>query len=238
MTDAGRKLFDYARRIEGMTEEIRSEVASGKYVGGSLTIRVPETLASVYMPAIVERFYAQHPDVKLIFINCSDRQLREELNSGRIDLAFLIIDSVHLSEVNVCMLKKESLALISGPLHPLSRQKRVKLSDLEGQTLLLPKTDCSYRKAFERSLEQQNIRAKILEFSSITSMHKCLKRGIGITLSPQIAVQPDLARGHLKKLKWDIESVETPVIMIWHSEKWCSPLLKHFMSLSREIICN
>ncbi len=141
MTDAGSKLYDYARRVEGMTDEIRSEVAGEKYVRGNLTIRVPETLAEVYMPQVVERFYQLHPEVKLIFINCSDRQLREELNSGRIDLAFLIVDSVNFGDVHLHMLKTEALALVSGPSHPLARQQRVKLSHLNGQTLLLPKTD-------------------------------------------------------------------------------------------------
>lgn len=141
LTDAGSKLYDYARRIEGMTEEIRSEVAGESYMRGSLTIRVPETLAAVYMPTIVERFYREHPQVGLNFINCTDRQLREELNSGRIDLAFLIIDAVTFGEVNVRLLKSEPLALVAGPLHPLFRKKRVGLRDLDSQTLLLPKTD-------------------------------------------------------------------------------------------------
>jgi DNA-binding transcriptional LysR family regulator len=141
LTDAGSKLYDYARRLEGMTEEIRSEVAGESYVRGSLTVRVPETLAAVYMPAIVDQFYREHPQVKLNFINCTDRQLREELNSGRIDLAFLIIEAVNFREVNVRMLKSEPLALVSGHLHPLARQKRVQLRDLNYQTLLLPKTD-------------------------------------------------------------------------------------------------
>ena len=141
MTDAGNKLYAYARRIEGMTDEIRSEVAGKTYASGNLTIRVPESLAEVYMPQIVDRFYQQYPEVKLIFINCTDRQLREELNSGRIDLAFLIIDSVNFGEVNLQMLKTEKLVLVSGPSHPLARQKRVKLSHLNKQTLLLPKTD-------------------------------------------------------------------------------------------------
>lgn len=141
ISDAGRKLYEYARRIEDMTAEIRSELTSDKNFRGSLTIRIPETLASVYMPEVVERFYKDHPLVKLNLINCSDVQLREELNSGRIDLAFLMTDSIHFKEVNVRMLKTENLILISGPAHPLAKKKKVLQNDLKGQTLLLPKTD-------------------------------------------------------------------------------------------------
>lgn len=141
ITDAGQKLYEYARRIEEMTDEIRSEVSGAKDVRGSLTIRIPETLATVYMPEVVDRFHEDNPQVKLNFINCSDLQLREELNSGRIDLAFLMTDSIHFREVNVRMLKAENLILISGPTHPLSKQKKVMPNDLNGQTALLPRTD-------------------------------------------------------------------------------------------------
>ena len=141
ITDAGRKLYEYARRIEEMTEEIRTDVTGAKTVRGSLTIRIPETIASVYMPDVVERFHAENPEVKLKLINCSDLQLREELNSGRIDLAFLMTDSVHFSEVNVRMLRTEKLILVSGPSHSLSKQKKITLRDLNGRTALLPKTD-------------------------------------------------------------------------------------------------
>lgn len=141
MTEAGSKLYSYARRIEGMTDEIRSEVVSETVPRGSLTIRVPETLAEVYMPTIVDHFNQKFPQVKLVFINCSDRQLREELNSGRIDLAFLITETIHLKEVNVDLLKTERLALISSPSHSLAGSRQVVLGNLNNQTILLPRTD-------------------------------------------------------------------------------------------------
>lgn len=141
ITDAGEKLYAYARRMEDMTDEICSEVGCSQNKRGTLTIRVPETLASVYMPEIVTRFHADNPNVKLDFINCSDSRLREELNSGRIDLAFLLTDSIHFKEVNVRMLKTERLILVANSDHALAGMKRISIKDLGGYTVLLPKTD-------------------------------------------------------------------------------------------------
>ena len=106
-----------------------------------MTIRVPETLAAVYMPKIVERFHKDNPNVKLNLINCTDFQLREELNSGRIDLAFLMTNSFSVQEVNKHDLKVENLVLISGSGHSLSKREKVTIDDLDRQTVLLPKTD-------------------------------------------------------------------------------------------------
>lgn len=141
ITDAGQKLYAYARRIDEMNDEILAEVAGGKNVGGALTIRVPETLAATYMPEVVEHFQKDNPKAGLNFINCTDRQLREELNSGRIDLAFLITEAITLKAVNVRMLKTEQLIFVAGPTHPLCRQQKITYHDLHGRTVLLPKTD-------------------------------------------------------------------------------------------------
>lgn len=141
VTEPGLKLYEYARRMADMTREIRSEISRDKDTKGALRIRVPETLASVYMPEIITRFHQSYPNAGLTFINCTDQQLREELNSGRIDLAFLLTDTVQFKEVNIKMLKAEKLVLIAHPNHSLAKKKGISLKDLEGHTALLPRTD-------------------------------------------------------------------------------------------------
>ena len=76
----------------------------------------------------------------------------------------------------------------------------------------------------------------ILEFSSLNSLKTCLKMGIGITLCPEIFVRQDLRTKELGSFQWDTIDTETSIIMIWHSHKWCSPLLKQFLNLSEELI--
>lgn len=141
LTEAGRKLYDYARRIEGMTDEMRLEVAGERYGRGSLTIRMPETLATVYMVPVIEEFNRDHPEVRLIFINCADRQLARELNAGSIDLAFLMTDELQMKDVQVVLLKSEELVLAAAPGHPLAARDHLGPADFAGQTILYPKTD-------------------------------------------------------------------------------------------------
>lgn len=141
LTEPGQKLYEYARHMEELSREIRSELASDSDRQSRLTVRVPETLAAVYMPSIIERFCHHHPRVRLTFINCTDRQLKEELNSGRIDLAFLMTDTIHLKDVHVRFLKDIGLEMVASPLHPLAQKKEIALRDIHGKTLLLPRTD-------------------------------------------------------------------------------------------------
>ncbi len=141
LTQAGIKLDDYARKMVEMTHEIQSEISDNQYTKGRLTIRVPETIATVFMPDIIEEFSRINPKVQLTFINCSDRQLKEELNTGRIDLAFLMTDAIHFKDVTVDYLRPLDLALVAGPEHPLADKKNVTFSDLADHRLFLPRTD-------------------------------------------------------------------------------------------------
>ncbi|MDD9303789.1 MAG: hypothetical protein HUK40_16185 [Desulfobacter sp.] len=74
----------------------------------------------------------------------------------------------------------------------------------------------------------------MLEFSSINGMKNCLKKGIGLTLCPHISIKNELKEKTLTRLKLDSCPDQVSLIMIWHSEKWCSPLLTHFMALAEQ----
>ncbi len=65
-------------------------------------------------------------------------------------------------------------------------------------------------------------------------LRNCLARGIGFTVCPEIAVAAELAAGRLARLDLYPEDEAVSLIMIWHAEKWCSPLLAHFMALAED----
>ncbi len=83
-------------------------------------------------------------------------------------------------------------------------------------------------------LEKDHISVKMLEFSSLNSMRRCLARGIGLTICPLISIQNELRSKLFTRLNWNINYMETSVIMIWHAEKWCSPILKQFIDIVNE----
>lgn len=69
-------------------------------------------------------------------------------------------------------------------------------------------------------------------------MRNCLKRGVGYSICPEVSARNEIADGSLSQIRWGAEPFETSVIMIWHAEKWCSPLLNYFMAISKDIISN
>jgi DNA-binding transcriptional LysR family regulator len=84
-------------------------------------------------------------------------------------------------------------------------------------------------------LEQQSTTPRLYDFSSYRSLKRCLEKGIGVSLLPDVSAREELAAGSLVKLPWDSGTMETDILMIWHADKWCSPVLEHFMNVARTL---
>lgn len=237
LTEAGERLLQYAAKILDLTEETRAEVIGTKEPQGSLTIRIPETFGVCRLPPVIKRFASRFPKVRLSFTTCAHENLAKDLRKGVTDLAFLLTDSIQAADLALEALGFESIVIVARPDHPLAAKPRVRIHDLEGQTILLSKVDCSYRKSFQHMLEQEKVRTgTILEFYSTSAIKQCVIEGVGITILPEISVAEDIAQGRLVALAWEKEKMEVAILMIWYKERWLSPTLNTFMNMTREIL--
>lgn len=86
-------------------------------------------------------------------------------------------------------------------------------------------------------LDENNVGVKTIKFSSVNSLRACLGKGIGFTLSPLSAIEKEVTLNQLVPLNWTDGPDEVSLMMIWHVDKWCSPVLKRFMAMAEEMIC-
>ena len=78
----------------------------------------------------------------------------------------------------------------------------------------------------------------VLEFNSVAAIIECVAAGLGVTLIPEIAVSRPLELNSLAPLKWTENNLEVAQLMIWHQDKWLSPIMKGFMDTAREVLKN
>jgi DNA-binding transcriptional LysR family regulator len=235
LTDAGERLLQHAGKILDLEEETRAEVADAQEPEGSLTIRIPETLGVHRLPPVIRRFRDRYPKVRLHFITCAHEGLQKDLRKGITDLAFLLAESIQAADLMAEILGIETLLVVAHPDHPLAAKPVVHTRDLGGETLLLSRVDCSYRRSFQRILDEEKVRpGTLLEFNSVAAIKQCVREGIGIAILPQVAIAQDIAQERLSALAWEAGELEVAVLMIWYKEKWLSPTLSAFMEMTRE----
>ncbi len=239
LTEAGANLLNYAEKILDLADEARSEVASVKELKGSLTIKVPETLGVHRLPLVIKQFRSRYPRVRLRFTTCTHEGLQKDLRKGITDLAFLMTDSFHVADLEVQALGIENLVLVAHPDHPLAKKPVVHTRDLEGETLLFSRVDCSYRKTLEAVLKLEKVRYDAtLDFNSVAAIKQCVMAGVGISILPEITVTEDISQGRLTVLSWSEGVIEVATLMIWYKDRWLSPTLSAFMEVVQEMLKN
>lgn len=235
LTEAGERLLDYARKMLDLEDEARAWVVDASEARGTLTARVPESLCAYCLGEVIRQFRERFPKVRLSFTACAMDGLDKDLRRGVTDLAFLMADSIRGQDLLVEALAVAELRLVAAPTHRLARLAAVSCEDLRGETLVLSKADCSYRKIFEALLAEAGVVCGAgLEFSSAAALRRCVMAGVGVTLLPALAVREELDAGRLVALPWSGFELETAVLMIRHKDKWLSPPLAAFMELARE----
>jgi DNA-binding transcriptional LysR family regulator len=237
LTESGSQLLHYANKILDLVNETESELTADREPLGSLTVRIPESFGVHRLPEVIREFHSRFPKVQLNFITCAHEGLAKDLRKGITDLAFLLAESISSSDLFVETLGFEPVVLTASPAHPLAAKRVVHTRDLAGETILLSKVDCSYRKIFEQILEQEEVASvHKLEFHSVEVIKRCLMAGVGVTVLPEIAVAEEVARKQLVILPWSEDKIEVALLMIWYRDRWVSPTLKAFMDVTKNVM--
>ncbi len=236
LTKAGELLLQYTQKMLDIEQEIRAELSHPDEPHGTLSIRIPETASIYYLPSVLSSFRERFPKVGFDLNHCTYYGLPQELESGITNLAFLIADGFHATGLETETLLKLPLVIVAHPDNPLASQPDVTPQDIKYEPILLSRGDCSYRMQFEKMLVREKVEPKvILNINSITAIKQCIVAGTGITVIPRVAVEKEIAAGSLAILTWMGRKVHyADLLMIWHKDKWMSPILKAFIEAIRK----
>lgn len=237
LSPAGERLLDYTQRLVNIEKEILSNFKTLNDKHGSLTIKTPQSVTAHYFPMLFREFQMLFPKIGFDIDWCTNYNLNDIFNSGLIDLAFLITDSFKDSSLECEQLTDINLVLAANPRNELLKKRKVTLSDLNNQTLIYAKSDCSYKKILQRLIMEANIEPKnVLEINSMEAIKQLLVIGNGIGFIPGITVKSELEQGLLKTLAWKGPAFNAKLFMIWHKEKRQSEPLKAFIFMIRKLM--
>lgn len=236
LTEAGERLLWYAGRLLSLADEAQADVSGRQPVEGAIAIGAPETICTYRLPAILRHFRTCYPNVRLSFRPMLDAELYRSVKNGSLDVAFLLQEPLESDALLMESLIEEPLLVVSAADHPLAQRPQVGPANLRGETLLLTENGCGYRHLFERALAGEHIYSVVkLEFSSVEAIKQCVAAGLGIAFLPQVAVAESIAQGKLAALCWQ-EPFRVCTQMVWHKEKWLSPILKAFLDTGRQMM--
>ncbi|WP_139999935.1 LysR family transcriptional regulator [Paenibacillus paridis] len=237
ITTAGKRFLTHIQGVLNKLDEARSDVHDNEILSGTLTISANEVICAYRLPAVFQRFRSQHPGVRLIFRSVPNQELKQTLFDGTADVVYMLDEPIRSSGLTVDPLLKETFRLFAAPDHPLAKRTLLQLEDFHGEVFLTNEKGCPYRTMFDRSFEKEGIDSiTYLEFQSAEAIKQCAISGIGIAFLPEIVAEAEVERGELVALLWQIPDLHVYTQMLWHKDKWLSPIILSFIEAAREVL--
>lgn len=237
LTHAGKRFLTQIQSVLDKLDEARSVVHDNEVLNGTLTISANEVICAYRLPAVFQRFRAQHPGVRLIFRSVPNQELKQALFEGTADIVFMLDEPVRSNGLTVEPLLEETFRLFAAPDHPLAKRTVLQLDDFHGEVFLTNEKGCPYRTMFDRSFEKEGMDSiTYLEFQSAEAIKQCAISGIGIAFLPEIVVEAEVERGELIALPWQIPDLHVYTQMSWHKDKWLSPIMLSFIEVARGVL--
>ena len=204
LTEAGDAFLPYAEHAVAALADGRERLAElRRGVAGRLVLGAPPTVSTYTLPALLARFSATHPGVRLAVKTGTSEEILDMVLHDQVQLG--IIRALANQEIETLPLFTDTLVLIAGPGHRLARSstgRQARMADLAGEVLVLFGRSSSYLEFTTATFRQAGVLpGSVLELDNIEAAKKMVERGLGVSLVPTSTVAGELAAGTLARIE-------------------------------------
>jgi DNA-binding transcriptional LysR family regulator len=235
LTEAGRRLLDYAEPLLSLAQEARAAVAeAAAEAAGALTVGGLETLCATALPSMLARFREKLPAIGLTLKAAGSRELRGGLKSGAMDVCFAFGGGPFDAELESETIAQEGITIIMPAGHRLAGRQAIGPADLAGEAFLVTETGCTYRRMFDEAFPSPGAAHPRIagEFGSMAAIRRMVETGLGCALVPRLAVSDALPG--IRVLPWTGQADTVPISMLWRRRRVQPPALRLLLETARE----
>ncbi|MCW6507434.1 LysR family transcriptional regulator [Lichenifustis flavocetrariae] len=199
LTAAGEVFYRYVLKTHADLDRAIADVDDLRSARrGHVVVACEEGIAKDFLPAVIGAFRAQHRHVSF-GVHVRDMQtVVSDVAEGLADLGIAFSPS---SEP--CIRRRRETAVAIGavvhPSHLLADCASIKLTDLIGETLIVPDNGFSTRRLFNAQLggDAELVIGRQLETNSFETMTALIKAGVGVGIRSRVGIAGEIGRGEV-----------------------------------------
>jgi DNA-binding transcriptional LysR family regulator len=182
LTEHGQFLLTRARSVVGLADEIVGAFRAPRLTG-TVRIGAPDDYATRYLPDILARFAATHPEVEVEVEVQPSEVLQDRIRRSEIDLCLMSVGNAPMDGEVVW---RGPLLWVGSLAHPDVHRR-------DPLPLALSNGDCTWRRVAERALEEVGRPYRVAYLSrSQTGQHAAVLAGLAITVNTPCTLPPGL----------------------------------------------
>ena len=230
LTSAGEELLKIAVQMLDLYQQSKEKLS--RQGGGTLSIGTIDSLASYYLPPLIQQIRQKYPDLSIRLQPDREDLIVNKVKEGEIDIGLILENKPSDLSLKWTTIREEPLVLIANPDHPLSILAEVELSHLSGVEWIMTEDSCNYRIMLEKVLRAKGVAYRIgLELGNPEAIKRCVMAGSGISLLPRMAAEDEIRRGELIVLPFAHPDIRLALQLVIHPKKWISHSLMEFIEM-------
>lgn len=129
LTPSGEAMMRHARTVMGQIEQLRGEMQEfARGVKGHIRVLANTTAMTEFMPAVLGRFLASHPDVNVELRERLSYLVFKAVSEGSADIG-IVAGNPQVDNLQFLPYRKDRLALVTSAEHPLAQNGPVAFAD-------------------------------------------------------------------------------------------------------------
>jgi DNA-binding transcriptional LysR family regulator len=233
LTSIGRDFLPRAKRLLDELALALAEIReTGKSLRGDVTIACVPTVGVHYLPRIVQRYAARHPDNRIRILDHASSDvaaavLRREAEFG------IGMPGLHDPALSSQALLDDRYVLVCREEHALARHKRLAWRQLEAHTLILPGQSSGNRPILDQALQARELKLRAFyEVQHSSTAVGMVAQGIGAAVVPELAVQRG-AYPQLRTIALDDPVVSRTLVLLTRSNAQLTPAAQALFDMLR-----
>lgn len=231
LTDTGRLLFDRARSILAMLDDVKTEIGDDGQ-SGKLRVAAIPTVAPYFLPKRLRRFHQVYPRAHLIVVEETTEHLLKRLADGEVDVVIAALP-IRAKYLKVEPLFEEELLLVTSRTHPLARKKAVTAADVAEQPfVLLGEAHCLADNVLTYCRQRAFHPVAVEQATQLAMVQELVALGHGVSLVPAMARVQDTSGARVYRSLAAPKPTRT-VAMISNPYRYHSQMLRQFQEFIR-----
>jgi len=187
LTEAGRTLLPYARRVREDLEDGRRALSHlAPQVQGRLAIGTSHHIGLHRLPPELKTFAHAHPDVDLDIQFMDSEVACQAVLAGKLELGIVTLPTVALPGLESRKIWDDPLAVVVSPEHALAKRRRVTLAELARHPAVLPDEATYTHRIIKAELAKHGVHPRVrLATNYLETLKMLVGIGLGWSVLPR-----------------------------------------------------
>ena len=234
LTEAGRVLAEYARRMVNMRNEAMHQVSQLKALkAGTLGIAAHESAAVYLLPAPLRTYLRKFPDIRVGIYRSRLNEIPRQVMDREVDVGF-VKDEPAFHELQWVEVHADEMICIASPTHPLAARDSVTVRDLSSEQFVLHHLCGTTSDMVFRLFDQHGVRCRVVaELWSFENIKSFVQEEVGMAFVPGVTVRQELRDGKLVRLPLRELSIPRRTLMVYREQGYLSDSARELIKIVR-----